>query len=203
MILTLKHIVLNTVPDGYDSSPGGALDQFTEKLNGNFDGDLAHLVTLKANGGVAYLDVLCAGYWRTGYSALMGSYNNVPYYSWTVEVIAHELGHNVASPHTHACSWGPNGNECIDRCGKDAGYDGCWGNDVCNGPLPDDGGTIMSYCHLLGGVGINFNKGFGQEVTDLMQSRINNASCLSTCGSSCVTYYQDADADGFGDPYVS
>lgn len=40
----------------------------------------------------------------------------------------------------------------------------------------------MSYCHLIGSVGINWNNGFGPQPADRITNYINNASCLTTCG---------------------
>lgn len=41
------------------------------------------------------------------------TYSNFPNYSWTVEVVTHELGHNIGSSHTQSYSW-PGG--AIDNC---------------------------------------------------------------------------------------
>jgi len=156
-------------------------------------------VSYEGGGGIAYVNVLCAGKYGVGYSGLANGFSDAPLFSWTVEVLAHEIGHNVASPHTHSCSWGPNNNEPIDCCGANAGYPESNCNGVCDIPDPSNGGTIMSYCHLRNGVGINFNHGFG-EVTDKMQDAIANASCLVSCndGPDCVTWYADNDSDGYG-----
>ena len=201
--VTIKSMKIWTSDDGYPTSGSGSkLDDFTSRLNGEFDGDLAHLISYDGGGGIAYLDVLCYPWYGTGYSGLSTSYSKAPLFSWTVEVIAHEIGHNLGSPHTHSCSWGPNGNEAIDCCGADAGYNECSGS--CNAASdPVDGGTIMSYCHLTS-TGINFNHGFGPYPVERMTGLIKNASCLSTCDKGgdddCQTYYRDADGDGYGSP---
>jgi hypothetical protein len=97
----------------------------------------------------------------------------VPTYSWTIGVFTHELGHNLGSPHTHACAWNGN-NTAIDGCSQVEG--------TCARPgLPAGGGTIMSYCHLTS-VGINFNLGFGSQPSNLILNRFNSASCLTNCG---------------------
>ncbi|MEZ4949652.1 MAG: hypothetical protein R2784_09740 [Saprospiraceae bacterium] len=36
--------------------------------------------------------------------------------------------------------------------------------------------TIMSYCHLVSGVGINFNNGFGPNPGDKIRYEISNAA---------------------------
>jgi hypothetical protein len=160
---------------------GEFLAQFRDQYNGNYNGDLGHLVNYKGSGGVAYLDGLCIPPFNTAYSNIWNTYQNVPTYSWTIMVCAHEIGHNLGSPHTHACAWNGN-NTRIDNCGGNAGYP----EGMCssNPPNPPNGGTIMSYCHLIAGVGINFNEGFGPQPSELMQNRIDNAGCLVGCGNT-------------------
>ena len=133
------------------------------------NGDLAHLVSggTGNNGGLAWVNVLCNSNItrRTAYSNIYGNSNPYPTYSWDVEVFAHEMGHNVASRHTHACVWNGN-NTQIDDCGNKYVADN--GNtpegNACynaNSPIIPNGvgGTIMSYCHLQS-AGINFTNGF-------------------------------------------
>ncbi len=164
------------------TSSSGRLDQFGD-LRTSFNGDLAHLIDLGNYGGIAWLNTLCSGtQYRMGYSGIDASFNNVPTYSWSVEVVTHEQGHNLGSKHTHACAWNGN-NTAIDGCGQAAGYSegGC-----AQGPIPSSsvGGTIMSYCHLTGTT-IKFANGFGPQPTAVITNAINGASCLATCGSSC------------------
>ncbi len=152
------------------SSSSAYLDDF-KSYRTSYNGDVAHLVSMKSSyGGVAYVDVLCVPSYAYGWSGIKADYESVPTYSWTVEVITHELGHNLGSPHTQSCSW-PGG--AIDDCYTTEG--------TCSpGPTPQNGGTIMSYCHLTS-IGINFNNGFGPLPGDLIRSEIAGASCLSTC----------------------
>ena len=164
------------VTDPYTGpSTSNYLNQFRDNLGGNYNGDLAHLVGYQGSGGIAYVDVLCNGFYGVGYSDINSSYALVPTYSWTIEVVTHEIGHNLGSRHTHDCVWNGN-NTAIDGCGPAAGY----GNSCGGGPLPESG-TIMSYCHLVGGVGIDFNLGFGPQPGDLIRNRVYNASCLAPC----------------------
>lgn len=176
--LVLNEVVVWDITDPYTgTSTSNYLTQFRNNINGTYNGDLAHLVGYQGGGGIAYLNVLCNSFYGVGYSDINSTYNNVPTYSWTVEVLTHEIGHNLGSSHTHACAWNGN-NTAIDGCGPAAGYsEGC-----DNGPIPNDGGTIMSYCHLVGGVGINFLKGFGPQPGDRIRDRVYNASCLVACG---------------------
>lgn len=153
----------------------------------SFTGDLAHLLFFGPNvGGMAYLDVLCNSTYRYAISDLYnGAVENVPTYSWVVNVITHEQGHNMGSPHTHDCAWNGN-NTQIDGCGaiNSGGGDPPQG-DCAVGPIPQAGGTIMSYCHVLYGIGMDFTQGFGPQPTALIHNRINAASCLATCGNAC------------------
>ena len=182
--LATKEIHIWVTPSPYTGpSDGNFLDQFRNQYNGNFNGDLGILVNFKGSGGLAYVDVLCSDPFNVSYARIFTSYQGVPTYSWTVMVCTHEIGHNMGSPHTHACFW--NGNDTrIDNCGGNAGYPE--GNCNSNPPNPPNGGTIMSYCHLIGGVGINFSEGFGPQPSQLMIDNANAAGCLIGCGAGPV-----------------
>ncbi len=176
IMVSFINVWTNTSP--YDAASGDLsvmLDELRLYGWGQSNGNLVHLITTIGGGGIAYLDVLCNSQFNVGVSNIFTNFNNVPTYSWDVEVIAHELGHNHGSPHTHSCSWNGN-NTAIDDCG----YNFSGGTDGCDGPTPA-AGTIMSYCHLINGVGIDFNLGFGQQPGNLIRSRVNAANCLTPC----------------------
>ncbi|PHN08219.1 M12 family metallo-peptidase [Flavilitoribacter nigricans] len=178
--LVLNEVVVWDVVDPYTgTSTSNYLTQFRNNLNGEYNGDLAHLVGYNGGGGIAYLNVLCNSFYGVGYSDINSTFNEVPTYSWTIEVVTHEIGHNLGSSHTHACVWNGD-NTAIDGCGPAAGY-----SEGCNGPIPSKG-TIMSYCHLVGGVGIDLALGFGPQPGDLIRSRVYNSSCLIACGAPTV-----------------
>ncbi len=144
-----------------------------------FNGDLAHYVTFtQLGGGIAALDGLCN--WGAGgrcavSGSLLTNYAAFPNYSFTVNVITHETGHNIGSNHTHNCSW-PGG--AIDNCYATEG--GC-----SPGPAPVNGGTVMSYCHLTSSR-INFANGFGPLPGDRIRQKVidaSSASCICDCSS--------------------
>ncbi len=174
-------------PDDYPT--GSTYDALVAFRNTrpSFNGDVAHLISrgAPAGGGIAWVNVLCSSF-NYAYSYITSSYNQLPAYSWSVEVITHEMGHNLGSNHTHDCVWDVDGDglnsEAIDGCGPAAGADGS-GN-CSDGPVPD-AGTIMSYCHL--GPGIDLMLGFGPLPGDRIRSRVAGASCLDACspGADC------------------
>ncbi|MFA7615971.1 MAG: M12 family metallo-peptidase [Moheibacter sp.] len=170
--MALSQVRIWTYADPYTGSYSQNLDNF--RTSGvQFDADLAHLVNYPSTTSVAYLDSICTNY-NFAYSGINMTYAQVPTYSWTIMAMTHEMGHALGSPHTHACAWNGNGT-AIDGCGPAAGY-----SEGCNGPIPSEGGTIMSYCHLISGVGINFNLGFGPQPGELIRTTVDSKSCLGT-----------------------
>lgn len=173
--IAISQIYVWTSPDPYQAygNTSSVLTAFRNTRGTNFNGNLAHLLsTRNLGGGIAYLDVICFKSYAFGVSAISNSYQNVPTYSWSVEVVTHELGHNLGSWHTHSCNW-PNG--ALDNCYTPEG--GC-----SSGPAPVNGGTIMSYCHLKS-YGINFNNGFGTVPGNRIRDRVLAASCLPSSGT--------------------
>jgi hypothetical protein len=154
----VSEILVWTQPSPYTSTTSdGMLNAFANQRQG-FNGDLGMLLSYKASGGIAWVNGLCRSNpdFSLSYSGIHSTYQNVPTYSWSVEVCAHEFGHLLGSQHTHACVWNGN-NTAIDGCNTPEGS--------CPNPgLPPaaTGGTIMSYCHLTS-VGIKFSNGFGTQ----------------------------------------
>lgn len=155
---------------------------FGANTQDNFNGDLAELLSTRnaGLGGIAWINVLCQSYYpgdrsgRFSFSNIQNQYSPWPVYSWTVHVVTHELGHNIASKHTHWCGWPvPNGPGAIDSCVEAEG--------PCFQPWqtqPNQNGTIMSYCHLNGG--INFINGFGPLPGDTIRLGYSLAICIDT-----------------------
>src|SRR5690606_35810138 len=103
-------------------------------------------------------------------SNINNSYAELPTYSWDVNVVGHELGHNFGSRHTHWCGW-PGGP--IDNCVQVE--DG-----PCSpGPTPRSGGTLRRYCHLRGW-GVDLAQGFGPLPGAVVSNLYRSASCLWT-----------------------
>ncbi|HQR44667.1 MAG TPA: M12 family metallo-peptidase [Thermoanaerobaculia bacterium] len=142
----------------------------------------AHMLSGRGlGGGIAYLNALCASY---GYG-LVGSLTgvapaNLTTTYWDFMAVAHELGHNFGSPHTHCYS------PPVDCC-----Y-----NQECNcgsTSVPPEKGTIMSYCHLLGGYSaIKMYLGVVGESSEAVKNRIrtyveSSASCFGTVPGPAVT----------------
>jgi len=177
--VAISEIFVWTTTDPYSGQPGTILNQFRTTRT-SFNGDLAQLLRNPATTSVAYVNSLC-GVYKYSYCGVNNQNIAVPTYSWNIEAMTHELGHNLGSPHTHACAWNGN-NTAIDGCGPASGND-----EGCNGPLPTaTKGTIMSYCHLVSSVGISFANGFGQQPGDLIRETIAGKPCLGTdCIASC------------------
>ncbi len=136
---------------------------------------IAHFVSGKSlGGGVAWVGVFCTAPFSYNISSwncvglpasdtyggdygvsgnISGSFDpNNPSVVWDMIVIAHEIGHNFNSPHTHCYNGIGGSNEPIDKCYnlEQGCYTGPTSLPCTGGAGPGDGcGTIMSYCHLL------------------------------------------------------
>lgn len=160
------------------------LKEFGKNTKNNFDGDLAQLLSTRTplTGAIAWVNVLCQSYepgsqsGRYAYCQIENNYSNIPVYSWTIEVMAHETGHNFGSMHTHSCVW-PTVSGQIDSCYTSEG--GC-----VSGTRPNPNGTIMSYCHIPQGGGINFTLGFGPLPGDTIRLRYSQALCVDSALNS-------------------
>ena len=143
----------------------------------SFNGTIAHFLTTRATsfGGLAYVNVLCNTAARYAFSNIYNTYSPLPTYSWTIGCVAHEIGHNFSSKHTHWCGW----QLTASTIGR---VDSCYAGESVSGAVnctsstkPNANGTIMSYCHMNGA--INFNRGFGP----LPGNALRNAFAAATC----------------------
>jgi hypothetical protein len=130
--------------------------------------NLAHFISgASLGGGVAYVGVLCNQSFGFGVSGNVtgninwGTWNGQPAnFTWDFVVVAHEMGHNFGSSHTH--------DYCppLDQC-----YSNCTGTTVCSQ------GTIMSYCHTCGSGMSNIQLHFHSHTANIMRQSVNS-SCL-------------------------
>ena len=168
----MSGIKIWTVADPYIALTYKAdvLYAFSSNMSSGIPGDLAHFLSQRnLGGGIAWVNTLCGTlYSHCAVSGdLSNNFNPLPYYSWSTMVVTHEIGHNLASNHTHWCGW-PGG--AIDNCSTTE-Y-GC-----ALGPAPVNGGTIMSYCHQTS-YGINLMNGFGPLPGNLIRNTVRNNSCI-------------------------
>jgi hypothetical protein len=191
---------------------------------------LAHFLSgAGLGGGIAWMDTMCMGaqslnsntdcasvgneyvYGGFGVSAnLNGVINTSSGPAWDATVVAHELGHNFSSPHTH-CYGGVAGNaNPVDGCyNGEAGSAGCYSGTqgipgigtLIGGSASNRQGTVMSYCHLLSGGMNNIAGTFGKNhiygvaanrVSDKMSTRVaqiasNNQACLPVISTNNST----------------
>jgi hypothetical protein len=181
--LTVNRVQAWTTTDPYAStSTRTQLDEVGDWWHANrpkstYPRTTVHYMSGKAvSGGIAWLGVLCAGdfsqggHWGGAYGVTQvnGAYPGSP---WDLIAVAHELGHNFGSPHTHCFS------PPIDMCYNGEG--GCYGGAIVNpGAL---GGTIMSYCHLLSGGYGNIDLRFHDRcISERMLPEIDSSSCVTS-----------------------
>lgn len=141
---------------------------WNRKSREGIQGDLAMLVGLHVDRGIASLNTICGPeYNRCGVSPIR-DYPSYPTYSWASATFPHEIGHLFGSPHTQGCSWNGN-NTALDGCVAPEGSCARPSNMV---------GTIMSYC---GSSTFSLANGFGTQPGNLIRNSFNNATCLIAC----------------------
>ena len=145
--LQVPYVLMNIVePDGYSgasNSTSTVLSEMRAKWNGtpslqSVFRTAAHVFSAYPSGGAgrAYLNVLCSNVpvnsnaFDYGVSLLEGRGA-----SWERRLVAHELGHNFSSPHSHC--YVPE----IDQCNNTES--GCYA-----GTVVQTTGTVMSYCSV-------------------------------------------------------
>jgi len=185
------HIWEATDPyEGITGNAGSMLDTFrlewlTNTNLTNIQRDLVHLMTRRLDtgtGGIAYLDAVCSSQYGCGFSANLNPTTtyDLSNYSWNLNVVGHELGHNFGSNHTHWCGW-PGGP--IDNCYEAEGS--------CTNEPQAQVGTMMSYCHAVSGGSVNLN--FHPTVINsaLLPTINSDGACFNTCVdliTSCAYY---------------
>jgi hypothetical protein len=152
-------------------STGNQLTQFRSYWESNMsdvDRHLAHLFSGRGlGGGIAWVGATCTSFGYAVSANLSGSFPlplvDHSHNNWDVMVVAHELGHNCGTWHTHDYS------PPIDNCG----------NGDCTDPW---GGTIMSYCHTCSGGMSNIVLSLHPRVQTTIEDYF---ATLSTCNLDC------------------
>jgi len=151
----------------------------------NFNADFANLLTnINFGGYAATINGICATEnSRMCVSGVINDIQNVPTYSFDVQIATHEFGHLFGSAHTHGCYWNGN-NTQIDDCASVSGnQEGANCYNPNNPIIPNNGGTIMSYCYN-NPVGVNFANGFGPQPGNAIRNAVSGGSCLQACGGN-------------------
>lgn len=148
-----------------------ALVQLRDYYNVNgINGNFAMLLQPENIGGVSFIDAICINNQHYGVSGNINYPNPYPNFTYGAQVLTHELGHSMGSPHTHWCGW-PGG-----------AIDGCWFTEGgCPlGPPPVNGGTIMSYCALHPPYSFPLSNGLGPLPGNLIRNKVTYAPCLKS-----------------------
>ncbi len=147
------------------------LNEFVAAWAGNIPGDasLGHMMSgAGLGGGVAFLNALCDEGSGFGVSGNIAGQVQFPVVqqpnNWDFMVVAHELGHNFSSPHTHEFC------PPLDECPPNQYFGQCQAQQTCTNQ-----GTIMSYCHLCSGGTANITTYFHPETAALMTSASANS----------------------------
>jgi hypothetical protein len=173
IVLELSYLGLYSTSNDPWSVPdvgGDMLGEFTSAWQGTLPNgaNLAHFVSGGIySGGVAYVDVLCNASWGFGVSTgITGStpFPVVPsWMTWDFFVLAHELGHQFGSWHTH------------DYC---PAVDSCAAGPCVSQVACSDQGTIMSYCHGCGAGMANITTWYHPTNAQIIRQEAE-ASCLA------------------------
>ncbi len=204
--IELSAMFIWTSSDKYaNSTSSAALTNFRDywqRQSSSYGADYAMLIARDpgGKGGISYLNVLCSNS-SFGYADINGNYNVVPTYSWDVMVVTHEAGHAFGSRHTHWCGWNTgSGGACgaIDNCYNLENGGGC---SSCTYTYNKNNtswkGSVMSYCHLVGGKGIDLANGFRPQTGDFIRGNIaNNKGCLKDVISASLTANTICNNDG-------
>ena len=179
LVITLPYLGLYTTPSDPWLTPdagGGSVDLLYEFQAAWYpampvEASLGHFLSgAGLGGGVAWLDTVCVPQYRFGVSGNLGGDLPLPVaqgpINWDFMVVAHEIGHNLSSPHTH--------DFCppLDECSPSGYWGQCQDEELC---ITD--GTVMSYCHLCPGGLANITTYFHPTVVQTMRARVED-SCL-------------------------
>merc|ERR1719483_781857 len=162
--LKVVSVNVRSSPLSQVSDAGAYLDEL-EKIPRPSNVNLLHSLTTRSiGGGVAYRGGLYSSIYCYGVSgSLRGTFGR-----WDRIVVAHELGHNFGSPHTHDFS------PPIDTCGTSC-------------PANPSGGTIMSYCHLCSGGLNNVAMQWAPRVEDVILDAYTSQNSFLAIRTECTS----------------
>lgn len=177
--LSIGLIKIWDIPDPYQNAmtPLSLLNTIGQELQNNYSGHAVQFITTRnVGGGRANLNSICESYNPETYfgpysvaTSLSPDISEDTIFNWNAFLIAHELGHVFGSPHTHACFWGPNGDQALDNCF--ASEDNC-------GSLPNpESGSVMSYC-IYNSIGVDLRNGLGEEPGQYVSDVLSQKSCV-------------------------
>lgn len=177
------------VQNSNGNASGAELSEFSNYWSANFSGvtrGLAMMISGKqpqsnSASGIAWVNGLCSTGIGYSFNKVFGPAFAI---SNDAKLVGHELGHNFGSPHTHCYS------PPIDNCFNGEG--GCYsGGTSCPAATTINGvtnvrGTIMSYCHLLGGCASSsvFHPTSVALLAPIIQSRVNICVFPGTSGGA-------------------
>ncbi|HZF13059.1 MAG TPA: M12 family metallo-peptidase [Thermoanaerobaculia bacterium] len=179
------------IQGGSGNADGNVLNEFSNYWNVN-EGSVNRALAMMLSGkqsstnsasGIAWISGLCSK--SIGYS--FSQVFKINYLAGDALVVGHEIGHNFGSPHTHCYS--PPADNCFN------GEGGCYsGGTSCPAVTTINGvtnvtGTIMSYCHLLGGCtsSMVFHSRSLTEYINTALANANNVCILPTTTAPTVT----------------
>ncbi len=208
MFIEISELFIWDTQDPYsDNGPFSALSDF-RSYRTSFNGNIAQLVSYRTNDmtlsarGAARVDKLCTS---DAYSAseLYPSFEEYPVFSHQVQVVAHEIAHNIGSKHTHNCVWNGDNTQIDD-------YGGLSHNDIPPQNIPcfeepgkyDVTPTIMSYYGSRGWGVYPLTNGFGPQPGQLLRDKVAAANCLTLC-DGCFENIVEVSINGVDFTYES
>lgn len=200
--LYLSYCRVWTSSDPFTEVDDNELDDFENWWESNMSGSYQVIskITNSYSGGIAWVDGVCSRPYSVcgvdGYFPRpLDTYDSG---NWDVIVTAHEWGHTLGSPHTHC--YDPPIDKCYgcDGCNVPAGQLSCTScpGSCYEGPSICDIGTIMSYCHLCGGID-DINLNFGTRVEDHIRNNLSASPCVSSPLTDCYVHLCSATPGGY------
>jgi len=179
----------NKDPYNHGSNPFTLMDKVKNnwKANhSNIDRDIVNVLTAGGGGGLGNYNAICEVQGDNYLTFSPNCRSSYPFFSYTYDAhtLAHELGHNFGSPHTHDCSWG----EPLDLCAVNDENEDC----LPAGTKKEASvGTIMSYCREFGSTeseSAQYSKlEFHPRVVEFIREKAEGYSCLEEINDATIS----------------